>query len=90
MCGMAVNLSIDEMNILATGVACLVNTRQLTKIHPDQYKPDLTKYRILCTDGKHRKIRRRELIKLVEKLAALAGQEFGVDSQDVLRGAGLW
>lgn len=84
------SISDDEMNILATAVANLVNTRTLTKIHPDAYRPELTKYRILCADGKHRKVKRRELIDLLERLAKLAGHDISDQAKDILRGAGMW
>lgn len=83
-------ISDDELNILATAVANLVNTRMLTKIHPDAYRPERTKYRILCVDGKHRKMKRQELVELLERLAKLAGHDISGDAKDILRGAGLW
>lgn len=84
------SISDDELNILATAIAILVNTRTLTKIHPDAYRPEMTKYRILCADGKHRKVKRRELIDLLERLTKLAGHAITDDAKDILRGAGMW
>lgn len=83
-------ISDDELNILATALANLVNTRTLTKIHPNMYKPEMTKYRILCADGKKRKMKRKEIIELIERLTLLAGHEITDDAKDILKGAGLW
>ena len=78
----------DEMNILATAVAALVNNKDLCKIFPNA-NPDRTKYRILCVDGKKRTLKRKVLIALLEKVALMSGYNIGADTKDVLKGAGL-
>ena len=80
-------LTDDEMNILATAVANLVNTRSLTKISPDMYNPDKTKYRILCSDGKRRRTTRKKILQLLEKITNLAGHELSDDAWSIIRGA---
>jgi len=84
------NINDAELNILATAIANLVNTRTLCKVSPDQYQPEKTKYRILCADGKNRRIRRKDLINLLEKLTNLAGHEISEDAKGIIRSAGLW
>lgn len=79
----------DEMNILATAVANLCNTRSLCKVSPDPYQPEKTKYRILCADGKKRRMKRKQIVELVEKVAKLAGHEVTDDVKDVMQMAGL-
>ena len=87
---MAVNavLSDDELNILSTALANLCNTRTLCKITPDFYAPEKTKFRFLCSDGVKRRLLRRDLIALFEKISACAGHELG-DVRGLLEEVGL-
>ena len=80
--------SIDEMNVLATAVASLVNNRYLCRTFPNKSE-EKTKYRILCSDGKKREFFQWQLVALVEKVAKLAGHNIDGESRKILTEAGL-
>ena len=81
--------TVDEMNFLVTAVANLVNTRALCKVSPDPYNRERTKYRVLCSDGKRRRYKQRDVIGMVEKISRLSGFDIGEEARGVLREAGL-
>lgn len=80
--------SLDEMNILTTALANLCNTRALCKISPDAFAPEKTKFRFLCSDGVKRRLLRRDVIGLTEKIVRLSGLELG-DVDELLHEVGL-
>lgn len=85
----AVNeFSDDEMNILTTALANLCNTRVLCKVTPNIQAPERTKFRFVCSDGKKRRLERREVIALNVKIARLAGHEIK-DIEGLLQEAGM-
>jgi hypothetical protein len=77
-------LSNDELNLLSTALAALVNNRELCTI-----KRGGEQYSILCADAQRRNFSQDQIVGVLERLAGVAQGSLSTQAKETLKGAGL-